>query len=190
MLCKDADGNILDRMVLKKQNGSYQKEVMDKAVDFELFKKVSNIYYELLGLGNYNLVVTTVSIPQPGKKLILSLDLNKLPRGSLKKELLPEGIKLVVGQVKGSPWKLEKQEIPLTGDKVQFEVIVPENFTMDQGIFKPDFEISINISLDGRLFEPFTTKVVFNPEIYQKISQSLDSNQQVSSKFFILQHPS
>ncbi|MCM8821835.1 MAG: metallophosphoesterase [Candidatus Omnitrophica bacterium] len=172
MLCKDASGNILDRMVLKKQNGSYQKEVMEKAVDIELAKRISNVYYELLTPDNYNLVISPDSIPQPGKKLILTIDLNRLPRGGLKRGELPEGLKLVIEQKKNSSWKINRQELDLSKDKIQFELIVPENFSIGAGTCKPDLEISINLMLGERLFEPFTTRVIFSPEAFQKLSQA------------------
>ncbi|MCM8758485.1 MAG: metallophosphoesterase [Candidatus Omnitrophica bacterium] len=171
MLCKDASGNTLDKMVIVKQDGTYQKEVMEKAVDIELFRKISNIYYELLTPENYNLVVNPVSIPQPGKKVVFSIDLNRLPRGGLKKESLPQGLKLIIEQTPGNLWKIRRQEFSLDKDKINFEATVPENFTMGTGIFKPNLEVSINLMLDGRMFEPFITKVIFNQELYQKMSQ-------------------
>lgn len=171
MLCKDASGNILDRMVLQKQDGMYQKEVMEKAVDIDLAKKIGNVYYELLTPDNYYLVASPESIPQPGKKLVLTIDLNRLPRGGLKKEELPEGLKIVIEQKKNSPWKVNRQEIDLKKDRIQFEVVVPENFTIGTGSFKPALEISINLKLGEKMFEPFTTKVIFNPETFQKMSE-------------------
>ncbi len=148
MEAKKADGTVIDRMeLIKGEDGMYQDEVMDQAVDVDLALEIAHIYS-----GDYSerdvredLAAEFTAIPEADKTFEVILDVGRFPIGS---ELV------VYEQQHPEGWRVDGQTIEVTDETISLEVTAPENLERTDVDFKPPFKLMLNLRLDDRDFTP------------------------------------
>jgi predicted phosphodiesterase len=165
MEAKLADGSVFDRLeLIKDEDGMYQEEIMDKALDLDLALKIAYAYSGDVSDRDIreDPGAEFTDIPEPNKALDVILDLFRFPA---------ESALIVYEQTDPIKWQTKDQIIEFVENEAIFEVIAPETLTLQNGDFNPVFEIEINMVLDGRKFESAVIRPVtkIGPKSLEKV---------------------
>ncbi|MBP3193844.1 metallophosphoesterase [Natronogracilivirga saccharolytica] len=186
------DGTVLDRLeLIKDDDGMYQDEVMEQAVDLDLAHKLSHIYTgqsmtEGLRYERRDIMGQFKSqAPENGESVVLKLNTGNASDHERDVSRFPLGSKLIVyEQNDPSSWQTEKQIIEITGDTTEIEVTAPDNMIHDVEGFDPPLELEVNIRVDGRDFERATIRPTLtgSGELDKVNLEAPSSNQWVPAK--------
>ncbi len=164
----DHEGNILDQLELvKNAQGMYQQEIMDQALDLDLARTLAHIYTgqsmsEDLRYERRDLAARFSTLdPDEWDEVTLYLNTGTTGTSSNDVSRFPIGSRLIVyEQDDPSGWRMSHQEVEVTGDWTPVKVKAPEGFTYDEDGMSHALIMTINISLDGRTFDPATVRPV------------------------------
>ena len=150
-------GAVIDRFELIKDDPSGQEEVLKPKVATSQAKEIIAIYQELLADRTLDLHLWVESDdPQGGEEMTLVLDLEKLPRGKLQLDKIPEDATLTISSTAKSPWKIEKQTVKMHDGILKVEAEAPEKIEVSEAGVNPTAEVTLQLTTNGRSFEPVT----------------------------------
>ncbi len=168
-------GSVVDRLELEKGTGGMvQPEILEQAIDLDLAVELAHVYtgqclsedlrYERRDLmGEVDLLEPPVTWGNTEVILKLPVEVTgNLENGDGKANRFPVGSELIVLK-RNEPggWHTEVQELEITGDPVEIIMTAPSDFM--PGGPNPKVELSVNLLIEERVFEPVVLRPYFEP---------------------------
>ena len=142
------DGTVIDRLELQKdENGIYQDEIMQQAIDLETARQIAYIYAydhsERDHRADLHAEFGYLVSGHPDTEIVLNV-----PR-------FPHESRLIVyEQNDPSRWRSENQIVPVSDNKAVFAMQMPHNIANNHRRPEPPVELRVNLKMNGRTFEP------------------------------------
>ncbi len=161
------DGTVIDRLeLIKGEDGAYQAEIMEQAIDIDLARKLAHIFTgqsmteDLRNERRDRAGEFTVIPPVAGESVGIRLHTGYIAGAPTRNvSRFPIGSKLVVHEQTGlSGWRTDEQVIEITGDIAQLEAIAPQDLVVSGGGVEPAPELRVHLRMNGRDFDPVTLR--------------------------------
>lgn len=163
------DGTLIDRLdLIKGEDGLYQQEIMEQAIDMDLALQLSHIYtgqsmledlrYERRDLPG-EFISTIPPVAGETTEVMLYTGYTSTESNLDLISRFPIGSELVVHEQEDpSGWRTENQVIEITGEWAELEVMAPAEMSIVDGRTNPSLELQAHLRMDGHDFDPVTIR--------------------------------
>ena len=160
------NGAVIDRFELHKEGDITTGGPLETAaVETSQAKRIISLYQELLTDRTHELLLNAPAEPAAGQSVQLVLDLDQLPRGPLRTEMLPEGAELIVESSADSPWQVKRQTLPFSSRQLSITATAPEKINISGRSVQPNFQLRLQLKAGTREYAPATvTTRILRPE--------------------------
>ncbi len=171
LTAKLPDGTVIDQFVLEHDDqGQLNSDWMSQLVDRQVAKQIRHLYEELLSATGNLLMLDVEGDLTPGQPAKLVLDQTRLPRGAMKFDELPEGLKLVIEAAPDSGWQVTPTVADMRQPRIAVPVTPPAKLKVSGGRMLPSLQLSINLELNGRRFTPHLCTAALHAEAAARVT--------------------
>ncbi len=146
---RQPDGTEIDRLDLIKTDGRYQPDVMERAIETELARRIAHVYTaDGRPAGMYersDIALALTGLPRPGETLAARLDTRAFPPGCRLR---------VTSDPEDNAWRVAEKSVVVDGPGVELLLTAPAHLVFAEGTPTPPVRLGLNIEIEGRLFDP------------------------------------